>query len=219
MYRTILVGMILLSTGVSAKVNCLRPPQDINPVGSSFSKDVLVKPGRCGFRLALEPRVSGTKETRRKDVDIAVARWGKDLCVVKGHEAKCLKNVEFPITHGDKTIGYLSYTGPDIFIFSVDDQGQKDMSKPYLKVSALAEGGSIALYESGTQVGQLDMPKTVCPQNEIASARWASQGERAPSLSGVHLRTHSDCGYAFEAANFPKRSNVADASEKSVTGK
>lgn len=98
-----------------------------------------------------------------------------------------------------KIVSVIESSGKEVFIFSVDSSGKKDLSKPYLKVVADRQGSAkILAYDQGAQVGQMDVDGEECFRSSLrASGKLNLKGKHySPGDSG--------CDGGFIASDFKK---------------
>jgi hypothetical protein len=90
-------------------------------------------------------------------------------CLQIVNTKECKKEDTALIKDAGKPVSLLQVKDNEAFVFSVDAQGEKDMRKPYLKLTPKGKvGADIEAIESGTTIGKMDIPGEDCSQ---ASAR------------------------------------------------
>jgi hypothetical protein len=117
-----------------------------------------------------------------------------NLCVYKNNIGECSKETSFPLMDGSKTVGLVEVKDQSGYVWSVDGQGKKDKSKPFLQISRQGAKGKfqVNMMEHGKAVGKIYADTSVCTKGIQSSS-----GEI--SLRGFRYIASPGCDGGYDA--------------------
>jgi len=126
--------------------------------------------------------------------------------------SKCESN-SVELQEGGKVYGILETSPQGTFVFSVNNGGKKDLSKPYLHISPLKKGtetlpasASIVAMENGATIGRME----VDAEDSTHCAKGSDKIESALDLRGkVSVFNGEDCKDALSIKSYVKPSNIS----------
>lgn len=147
-------------------------PKAITLSGASFADKITAQVGsQCdSMRLFVSNRsASGTTATNENSIAHFAIAKGNPICAAKGG-GECIDLAKEVIRVDGKTVAIIETTDTAAFLFSVNKNGEKDVTKPYFKFYQSnaksrfrARGGNentlgpvaVEAYSNGKQVGEM----------------------------------------------------------------
>lgn len=88
---------------------------------------------------------------------------GTELCLSDASDSKCLKDTPVLLKSKGKIVGVMESNEHSGYIFSVNAQGKKDLSKPYIKINSKGQRAvGVRAMHNGEEIGNMDVNGTFC---------------------------------------------------------